>query len=189
MDARSMVAVAALMLAGVGSGTILRSAWSARGAAHGRVAAGWAVVAGAIAVAMVMRGPALGLAIAATTLPLGVLIVVGRGAVRRNVRAPRGGERAPEPLQGRSRWWRGAVRFVLAGPLGMLAAMGVAFCYASWAPGAVATRLLIAALLVPLLWGLAMTWTLADQRLLRAAGVLAATIAAGFGLALLGGIA
>jgi hypothetical protein len=92
-------------------------------------------------------------------------------------------------LEGRSRAWRGWLKALLAGPLGMLAAMGLAFCYASWAPGAIQTRLLIAALLVPALWGLAMTWTLADQRLVRATTVLGGTTIIGFALAFLGGVA
>jgi hypothetical protein len=131
----------------------------------------------------------LGLAFAAAAVPIGALAVVATGATRRTARSPRAAQLAPEPLEGASRAWRGWLKALLAGPLGMLAAMGVAFCYAVWAPGAIQTRLLIAALLVPALWGLAMTWTLADQRLLRSTAVLTGTVIAGFGLALLGGLA
>jgi hypothetical protein len=44
-------------------------------------------------------------------------------------------------------------------------------------------------MLLPVLWGLAMTWTLADRRLLRATAVLVGTSIVGFGLAALGGVA
>jgi hypothetical protein len=99
-----------------------------------------------------------GLAAALALAPLGVLGVVAQGATRRAQKQARDRTAlAPEPLEGPSRAWRGWVKGLLAGPLGMTAAMGIAFCYAVWAPGAVQTRLLIAALLVPALWGLAMT--------------------------------
>jgi hypothetical protein len=122
-------------------------------------------------------------------LALAPLGVVAQGATWREARKARDRSAlAPEPLEGTSRAWRGWVKGLLAGPLGMTAAMGIAFCYAVWMPGAVQTRLLIAALLVPLLWGLAMTWTLADQRLLRSTAVLAGTSMLGFGLAFLKGM-
>ena len=58
-----------------------------------------------------------------------------------------------------------------------------------WAPGEVQTRLLIGGLIVPVAWGGAMAWTLADSRILRATAVLVGTSVAGFGLAMLRGLA
>ena len=78
---------------------------------------------------------------------------------------------------------------MLAGPLGMTAAMGVAFCVTVYLPGDPRTRIVLGGLLLPILWGLAMTWTLADRRLLRATAVLVGTSIIGFGLAALGGAA
>lgn len=78
------------------------------------------------------------------------------------------------------------LRTLLAGPLGMTAAMAVAFCVTVYLPGDPRTRIVIGGLLMPVLWGLAMTWTLADRRILRATAVLVATSVVGFGLAHLG---
>jgi hypothetical protein len=85
--------------------------------------------------------------------------------------------------------WRGWLKALLAGPLGMTAAMGIAFCYAAWVPGDPRTRIVVGGLLMPIAWALAMTWTLADQRLLRALAVLAGTTVLGFGLAAMRGVA
>jgi hypothetical protein len=182
-----VIALGAIGALGAG---LLRGAWLDRARVRSDLrTAGWAVFAIAVLTASLAIGPILGLVIALVTLPVGALAVVGAGATRREGRNPRNTQLAREPLQGPSKAWRGWLKFMLAGPLGMFAAMGVAFAYASWAPGAIQTRLLVAALLMPALWGLAMTWTLADQRIIRAAAVLIGAIAFGFGFALLGGIA
>ena len=73
--------------------------------------------------------------------------------------------------------------------LWIFAAMAIGICYAVWAPGETQTRLLVGGIIVPLAWGVAMTWTLADSRVLRATAVLVGTTAAGFGLAILRGFA
>lgn len=186
-----MTASAALLLLGIGAGgaALLRRAWIDPAPRTDLSLAGWALLLGGAVLGGWCLGPARGAFIALLVEPVGALLVVAAGATRRATRVDRGAQLAPEPLQGKSRAWRGWLKAALAGPLGMLAAMGAAFCYASWAPGAVQTRLLVAALLVPALWGVAMTWTLADQRILRATGVLTATIVLGFGLALLKGVA
>jgi hypothetical protein len=183
------MAVLGLVEAGVIGGWLLRRAWRQQGNQRLYRTAGWGIMAGGLFFAALKVGPALGTALALMSEPAGALAVVALGAKRRAARAVKPGQLAPEPLQGPSRVWRGGLKFLLAGPLGMLAAMGLAFCYASWAPGAVQTRLLIAALLMPALWGVAMTWTLADQRMIRATAVLVAATIFGFGLAFLGGIA
>lgn len=179
-----------LLTGGLSGSWFLRKAWADRQRQRGKLLLlGWGILAITTFLASAMIGPVLGLAYAATLPPLGALIVVASGVTRRTLREAKRAKLAAEPLEGPARLWRGGLKFLLAGPLGMLAAMGLAFCYASWSPGAIQTRLLIAALLVPGLWGLAMTWTLADPRLLRAAAVLAVTIILGFGMAFLGGIA
>ncbi|WP_335297464.1 hypothetical protein [Sphingomonas adhaesiva] len=142
----------------------------------------------ALIAAALADGAVRGTAAAIAGAAAGALLVVAHGRVRRAGRAARD-SLAPEPLEGPSRLWRGGLKFLLAGPLGMTAAMGVAFCYAAWAPGDARTRIIVAGLLMPLGWALAMTWTLADQRLLRALAVLAGTTVAGFALAYVRGVA
>ena len=69
----------------------------------------------------------------------------------------------------------------------MIAAIAVGIAYAVWIPGAPQTRLVIGGLLVPVLWGGAMAWTLADNRILRATAVLVGVALVGFGLSILKG--
>lgn len=190
MSAPDWIAAPVLLATGVAGGWLLRTSWRDRqNERPALVVGGWLVlVAGTLGAAWAM-GVMPGIAAALALAPLGLLGVVAQGATRREARQPRDrAALAPEPLEGTSRAWRGWIKGLLAGPLGMTAAMGIAFCYAVWMPGAVQTRLLIAALLVPALWGLAMTWTLADQRLLRSTAVLTGTSLLGFGLAFLKGM-
>lgn len=187
-----MIAIATpfLILGGVGGAWMIRAAWRDR--RHERRAltvGGWAVIAATILLGALFVGPVKGGAVGVAMVSLGALLVVAQGLTRR---APRDARRlglAPEPLEGRSRAWRGWLKALLAGPLGMTAAMGVAFCYATWVPGDPRTRIIVGGLMVPVLWGLAMTWTLADQRLLRATAVLGGTTIVSFGLATLGSLA
>ncbi len=183
----------AMALAGVAGGAggavLLRRAWADR--ARNRpalIVAGWAVMLAAMLAGGWAIGPVKGVALAIAMIGVGALGVVAQGRVRRAAKASRE-SLAPEPLEGPSRAWRGWLKFLLAGPLGMTAAMGISFCYAAWAPGDPRTRIIIGGLLMPLGWALAMTWTLADQRLLRALAVLTGTTVAGFALAAMRGLA
>ncbi|TCM04761.1 hypothetical protein [Sphingomonas sp. PP-CC-3G-468] len=179
----------ASMAGGAGGAVMLRHAWADR--ARERpvlVAAGWVMLLATVLLAAWSIGPVKGMAVGVAAIGIGALGVVVQGRVSRAARASRD-SLAPEPLEGPSRAWRGWMKFLLAGPLGMTAAMGVAFCYAAWAPGDPRTRIIIGGLLMPVAWALAMTWTLADQRLLRALGVLVGTTVAGFALAAMRGLA
>jgi hypothetical protein len=55
------------------------------------------------------------------------------------------------PLEEPGRFWRGVLRALLAGPLGMTAAMGVAFCVTVYLPGDPRTRIVLGGLLLPIL--------------------------------------
>lgn len=166
--ARAAPLVIALGLAGAG---LLRRSWTGRRPNRMLILGGWLLFAVALLAAGALLGPARGLFAALAFLSVAALAVVMMGA---EWRPPRDARRslAPEPLEGPSRAWRGWVRALLAGPVGMIAAMGAAIAYAVWMPGVAQTRLVVAGLMVPVLWGGAMAWTLADQRLLRAAAVL-----------------
>lgn len=138
------------------------------------------------------RGPFIALAM----LSVAALAVVATGATVRTVKAGKTGRAgrasdslAPEPLDRPTTRWRSILRWLLAGPIGMIAAMAVGICYAVLVPGEAQTRLLIGALIVPVAWGGAMAWTLADNRIIRATAVLVGTALTGFGLAILKGFA
>jgi hypothetical protein len=76
-------------------------------------------------------------------------------------------ERTAPPLpRPRHRWLRGTMRAVGAGPIAFAASAGIGVLFATAAPFADATRLIVAGLLIPSLWGATMTWVLASRRLL-----------------------
>lgn len=179
-----------LLAAGALGAALLRASWRRReGAVPALLAGGWAVLIGAILIAAWLVGPVKGAALALAMEGIGALGVIWQGRVRRKAARQRAeSEDAPEPLDEPGRVWRGVLRTLLAGPLGMTAAMAVAFCVTVYMPGDPRTRIVIGGLLLPVLWGLAMTWTLADRRLVRATAVLVGTSVLGFGLAFLGGI-
>ncbi|MEE4454033.1 hypothetical protein [Novosphingobium resinovorum] len=186
----AMWAASLLLLAGGAFGAaLLRASWRRReGGAPVLLAGGWAVLVGAILAAAWFVGPVKGTALALVMEGIGALGVVWHGRVRRKAARQRDLEDAPEPLDEPGRVWRGVLRALLAGPLGMTAAMALAFCVTVYMPGDPRTRIVTGGMLLPVLWGLAMTWTLADRRLLRATAVLVGTSVVGFGLAFLGGI-
>ncbi|WP_082699825.1 hypothetical protein [Novosphingobium barchaimii] len=185
-----MLTVALVGVAGgAGGAVLLRRAWAERTRERAAlVGAGWIVLLATLLLSAWTAGAVKGGAVAIAGIALGTLGIVAQGRVVRTARATRD-MLAPEPLEGPSRAWRGVLKFLLAGPLGMAAAMGIAFCYATWAPGDPRTRIIVGGLLMPLGWALAMTWTLADQRLLRAVAVLVGTTVAGFALAAVRGLA
>jgi len=195
-----MITLAAsfLMLAGGALGAwALRRAWRSppeNGA--GYRALGWAAIIATLVWPAFLLGDTRGPLIALAMVSVAALVVVATGAT---VRAARAGKSvragrvsdslAPEPLDRPTTRWRSILRWLLAGPIGMIAAMAVGVCYAVWVPGEPQTRLLIGGLIVPVVWGGAMAWTLADNRIIRATAVLVGTALSGFGLAILKGFA
>lgn len=185
-----MLASLALIIGGALRATLLRRSWLRRDrSVPGFLFAGWAMLIGLLVAAFLLIGPVKGLALGLAMESIGALAVIRIGRVRRKAVRVRDGDAAPEPLEEPGRFWRGVLRALLAGPLGMTAAMGVAFCLTVYLPGDPRTRIVLGGMLLPVLWGLAMTWTLADRRLLRATAVLVGTSIVGFGLAAFGGAA
>lgn len=177
-----------LLLGAAGAAWMLRRSWGDRTITRPRwIVAGWVGIAALIGAAGPLLGPGRGPFIAVMAVSTGALAIVAGGVQLRAARARGDRSLAPEPSERPSRAWRGWLRALLAGPLGMIAAMGVAICYAVWVPGAPQTRLLIGGLLVPLLWGGAMAWTLADDRILRATAVLTGVTVVTFAASVLKG--
>lgn len=174
---------------------LLRRSWRLREADKGNWRwFGWASLLVTLAWPAWLLGPVRGPFIAITLISVAALIVIANGATFRTARASRSrasgaDSLAPEPLVRPTTWWRSTLRWLLAGPIGMIAAMAVGICYAVWVPGEPQTRLLIGGLIVPVVWGGAMAWTLADNRIIRATAVLVGTALTGFGLAILRGFA
>lgn len=85
---------------------------------------------------------------------------------------------APPAARSRGRWLRGTMRAAGAGPVAFAASAGIGVLFATTAPLADATRLMLAGLMIPSLWGAMMTWILASRRLLLpSAGLLGIAVA------------
>jgi F0F1-type ATP synthase membrane subunit c/vacuolar-type H+-ATPase subunit K len=179
----------ALLLAGaVGAAWLLRRSWGDRTVSRPWwIAAGWAIVAVLVVVASLTLGSGRGPFIAFTVVSVASLAVVAANVQLREARVRGDKSLAPEPSDRVSKAWRGWLRGLLAGPLGMIAAMGVAICFSAFCPGAAQTRLVIGGLMVPVLWGAAMAWTLADDKILRATAVLVGVSVVTFTAAILRG--
>jgi hypothetical protein len=178
-----------LLLAGaVGTAWLLRRSWGDRTVSRPWwIAAGWTGVAMLVVVGGLTLGSGRGPFIAFTLISVAALSVVVANIQLREARVRGDKSLAPEPSDRVSKAWRGWLRGWLAGPLGMIAAMGVAICFAAFCPGAAQTRLVIGGLMVPVLWGGAMAWTLADDKILRATAVLVGVSLVTFTAAILKG--
>lgn len=181
--------MAALLTGGIGGSVMLRRAWRGHGHARQWRLAGWALLALSLVWPAFLLGEARGPFIALALIPVAALIIVAVGHERRTSRSARKGRSslAPEPAERASSYWKSTLRWLLAGPVGMIAAMGIGICFTVWAPGSAQTRLVIGGLIVPVAWGAAMAWTLADSRVLRATAVLTATALLSFGAAMVRG--
>ncbi|MFN7106777.1 MAG: hypothetical protein ACK4MY_01015 [Brevundimonas sp.] len=179
----------ALLFAGaVGAAWLLRRAWGDRTVSRPWwMAAGWAVIAGLIVVAGLTLGSGRGPFMAFTVVSVAALSVVTTNVQLREAKVRSDRSLASEPSDRISKAWRGWLRALLAGPLGMIAAMGVAIAFIAFCPGAAQTRLVIGGLMVPVLWGGAMAWTLADDKIIRATAVLVGVSVVTFTTAVLRG--
>lgn len=193
MTTGTLLPSVAILVAGAAGAWLLRRAWRTRGERGALIAAGWLLIAAATVLPAWVLGSARGPFIALTIIPVAALAVVTSGLQVRARRTARAGvssdSLAPEPLERPSTAWRGVLRWLLAGPIGMIAALSVGVCYAVWMPGLPQTRLLIGGIIVPVAWGGAMAWTLADNRILRATAVLVGTTLVCFTAAVLRGFA
>lgn len=172
--------VAALMLTGTGIAA-LREAWNKRNQwSPWLLAGGWAAFALAVLLFAFWKGWEVGVPYALAVLSIVALAAVAGHAQWREVRNGPSRAAATDPSDRPSRFWRGAVRVLLAGPLSGFAAIGFGVALAKGLPLAEADRIAIGGLAVPILWAGGMVWTLADDRILRALAVLIASIAAAY---------
>ncbi len=182
----------ALLIAGTaGAGVwLLRRSWHGKQQQTGLVLGGWLlIVAATILPAWALgavRGPFVALALVSTA----ALAVVASNYTVRQAKARAARESlAPEPSDRATTKGRETLRWLLAGPIGMIAAMGVGIAYAALVPGEQQTRLVVGGLIVPVAWGACMAWTLADNRILRATAVLTGVALISFTAAIVKGFA
>ena len=191
MSDSSPLLPALAIVAGAGAGVwLLRRSWQGKAQNRVLVLSGWALIVAAIAAPAWMLGPARGPFIALALVSTVALALIAKNYTRREAKARAARESlAPEPSDRATTRWRETLRWLLAGPIGMVAAMGVGIAWAALVPGEQQTRLVIGGLIVPVAWGACMAWTLADNRILRATAVLVGVAVISFTAAILKGFA
>lgn len=191
MEDTSALLPSLLIAVAAGAGAwLLRRSWQGREQRTGLVLAGWLLIAAAIILPAWVLGPARGPFVALAIVPVAALAVVAANYSVRQAKARAARESlAPEPSDRATTKGRETLRWLLAGPIGMIAAMGVGIAYAALVPGEQQTRLVVGGLIVPVAWGACMAWTLADNRILRATAVLTGVALISFTAAIVKGFA
>lgn len=182
---------ALLVAVAAGAGAwLLRRSWQGKGQNTALVVAGWLLILAAIVLPAWVLGPARGPFIALALVSTAALGVVAANYSVRQAKARTVRESlAPEPSDRATTKGRETLRWLLAGPIGMIAAMGVGIAYAALVPGEQQTRLVVGGLIVPVAWGACMAWTLADNRIIRATAVLTGVALVSFTAAIVKGFA
>lgn len=184
-----LAAVFVALAAGIGT-WLIRQSWTSKTASPAQKWGGWALIIGGIVLPSFFLGTARGFFVGLALVSTTSLCVVAQGYTLRTARMRVARESlAPEPSERPTTKWREGLRWALAGPIGMVAAMAVGIAWTAFIPGEPQTRLVIGGLIVPVAWGGAMAWTLADDRILRATAVLVGVAIIGFGAAYIKGFA
>jgi hypothetical protein len=171
-----------LLVAGI---VLLRQRWLAR-RQHGLpyLLAGWLAVSIAFPVLGNAWGAELGTFYALGLLSVVAYAIVGATMERRSTKRR---EREPslDPEERPTNWRRGIGKALLAIVLAGVASIGLGVASAIHLPLPPQDRAVIGGLLVPILWGAGMAWTLCDPRLVRATVILLGVSAFGYGIAFL----
>jgi hypothetical protein len=169
---------------------LLRVAWTRRGSTRRITTSGWLVLLGGVCAwhnAGVAWDEATALAALAPSL-IAFMLLARHAEWRpaqpnaRRTREPAVLERrtaGPSPMPGQHRYdrarGRNLSRIILAGPLALAAALGLAAVIALHAPTLDANRLITAELCLPLAWAIGAVWATMTDNLTRVALVLALT--------------
>ena len=176
-----------LLLIGV---VALRRSWLARGGApRAVVLGGWLAIAAGFALFISVWGGEVGTAYGLLALSLTALGVVAAGIELRGNGKPRESRAlAPEPEDRPTNWPRAAAKSLLSIVIAGAAAIGIGVAFAVNMPMSPVDRIVIGGLLVPVLWGGGMAWTLYDAKLLRVTAVLVSLTVISFAVAFLPGV-
>lgn len=172
-----------MLLAGV---LLLRRSWLMR-RAGGRLPllGAWLLVVGGLAAFDYGWGGEVGTAYGLLALSAAAYLAVLATIEfrQRRTREPR--DVALEPEDRPTNWPRAIAKSLLAIVLAGIASIGLGVAFAVAMPMPPADRIVIGGLLVPILWGGGMAWTLCDAKLGRATLVLLGVSALGYGIAFL----
>lgn len=172
-----------LLTAGV---ILLRKRWlSKRAGGLAYLIGGWLAVLAGFYVFGLAWDAEMGTTYAAGALSVAAYALIVATCERRvgRERGPR--ESAFDPEDRPTNWRRGIAKSLLAIVLAGIAAIGVGVAIAIYLPLPPADRAVLGGLLVPVLWGGGMAWTLCDPRLVRATIILLTVSALGYGIAFL----
>ena len=170
-----------LFLAGL---ALLRWRWLQRSSRF-LTLAGWLLVGAGFYGYIYSWGGEAGSAYALLALSAVAFLVVWYGLERRVARVRPGREVALEPEDRPNNWPRAIAKSFLAFVLAGVAAVGIGVAFAIHMPLVPTDRIVIGGLLVPMLWGAGMAWTLSDAKLVRATLLLAVISAAAYAAAFL----
>jgi len=172
-----------LLAAGV---ALLRRRWLARGqGGFLLLLAGWLAIVVAFPVLAEAWGAELGTTYALGLLALVAYVLIAWTSERRAGRRREAREAPVDPEERATNWRRGVGKALLAIVLAGVAAIGIGVAAAIHLPLAPQDRAVIGGLMVPILWGAGMAWTLCDPRLVRATIILVTVSALGYGVAFL----
>ena len=174
-------AATALLLGGIG---LLRLVW-ARGGTLFATLAGWLLIAAGLTGYGYVWGGEAGTAYGLLALSAAAYLIVIAGVEMRVARVRPGREVALEPEDRPTNWGRAIAKSFLAVVLAGVAAVGIGVAFAVAMPLAPTDRIVVGGLLVPILWGAGMAWTLSDARLLRATLLLTVISAVSYAIAFL----
>jgi len=163
---------------------LLRFSWTRRQErSWSLIVSGWLTIIAGISIYGSATSAEIGIAYG-----LLVLAVIAYGAVAatfefrgHKIRVPLSA--ALEPEDRPTNWPRAIAKSLLAIVLAGVAAIGVGVAFAVAMPLAIHDRVILGGILVPVLWGGGMAWTLADSKLLRATILLFLISAVGYTIA------
>ncbi len=147
---------------------------------------GWLLIAAGLAAFDYAWDAEVGTAYGLIALALVAYLIVAAGFENRAHKSPKLlREIADEPEERATKWPRAVAKALLSIVLAGIAAIAVGVAFAVAMPMGAHDRIVVGGLLVPILWGAGMAWTLSDAKLLRATLVLGSVSAIGYGIAFL----
>lgn len=151
---------------------VLRLAWDRNRRSYPLLWSGWALIVAGLAAFDFGWGGEIGTAYGLIALGLMAYGAVALGVEIRDGRRRAAREKALDPEERSPSWGRAIFKSILAIVLAGIASIGVGLAFAVLGPMPEADRIIVGGLLVPVLWGAGMAWTLCDARLVRAFFVL-----------------